>query len=235
LAIYWPALFISSHIPIPLKVREAGVSDKVLHLLAYLVLVFLFWIVMNPGRKVSWRRISVWAMLLIMLAYGIIDEVLQGFVGRSCDARDLAADMLGVLTGLILLTFFTARFAAVIVCGVTIFGLTNVASVKPADFVPVANALFHLISYAILTLLWLRCIKPFDSLKSSRFRWLAAAVALPTVVLSVTKVYSIVAGKGFPFQDIVLSVGGIAVVVGCVSVPAMLRRPAVQEPPGLDD
>ncbi len=38
---YWLTLFILTHIPIPLFVREAGVSDKSLHLLAYLILVFL--------------------------------------------------------------------------------------------------------------------------------------------------------------------------------------------------
>lgn len=233
LALYWPALFIASHIPIPDRMREARVSDKVLHFLAYLILVFLFWIVLHPNRKVSWRKISVWAVLLIMLAYGIIDEVLQGFVGRSCDARDLAADMVGVLAGLILLTIFTVGPVAVIICGASIFCLTNITRVKPADFMPVANALFHLISYAIFTLLWLYCMRLFDFLKPLTLRWLTAAVAVPVAVLSVTKVYSIAAGKEFPLQDIVLSVSAIVVVVGFISAVAMLRRSTAQEPSGL--
>ncbi|MBL7152967.1 MAG: VanZ family protein [Phycisphaerae bacterium] len=32
-----------------------------------------------------------------MAAYGIIDELLQGYVGRSPDVMDLAADLAGVL------------------------------------------------------------------------------------------------------------------------------------------
>ena len=41
LALYWPSLFILAHIPIPKVVREADVSDKSLHFLAYLLLTFL--------------------------------------------------------------------------------------------------------------------------------------------------------------------------------------------------
>jgi VanZ family protein len=241
LAVYWPTLFILAHIPIPGKVRDAGVSDKVLHFLAYLILVFLFWIVLNPNRKVCWRKAASWLVLLIMLVYGIMDELLQGYWGRSCDVMDLVADLAGVFAGLILLTFFTVRPAAVIICGATIFGMTNVARVKLADYVPVANAIFHLFSYAVFTLLWINCMVPrgrFDSLKPpwGRWpapRWIAAALAVPMVMLLVTKGYSIALGKEFPVQDIILAVVGIAAVVGAVSVSAaVLFRQSTAQAPG---
>ncbi|MHC4742722.1 MAG: VanZ family protein, partial [Planctomycetota bacterium] len=197
LAIYLPVLFVLSHIPIPAKVHNAGVSDKVLHFLAYLVLVFLFWIALNPERKVCWRERSPWAVVLIMLAYGIIDEVLQGFVGRSCDARDLAADLIGVFAGLILLTFFTVRLAAVIVCGMVIFGITNVAKVKPADYVTLADTVFHLVSYAVFTLLWIHCMRRFPFSSVSKWQWLAVALAMPAALLLAVKGYSISLGKEF--------------------------------------
>ena len=88
LAIYWPTLFIVSHIPIPTVVRKAGVSDKGLHFLAYLILVFLLWFVLNPHRKVRWPRAGVWWVFLALVAYGVVDELLQGYLGRSCDIGD---------------------------------------------------------------------------------------------------------------------------------------------------
>jgi VanZ family protein len=232
LAIYWPTLFILAHIPIPGKVREAGVSDKVLHFLAYLVLVFLFWITLNPHRKVRWRKAVSWAVVLIMVVYGIIDELLQGYVGRSCDRMDFVADLAGVFAGLILLTFFTVWPAALIICGAIIFGMTNVARVKLADYVPVANAIFHLFSYAVFTVLWIHCMRRFDSLKPAKRRWLATALALPTALLLVAKGYSMSLGKEFPVQDIILSVGGIATVVGVASAAALFRQSTAQELPG---
>lgn len=235
LAAYWPALFIITHIAIPEKVRAAGVSDKVLHFLAYLILAFLFWIALNGDRKVCWRKAASWAALLTMIVYGVIDELVQGYVGRSCDRMDLAADSAGVFAGLILLTFLTARTVAVIICGAIIFGMTNIARVKPADYVPVVNAIFHLFSYAGFTVLWIRCLQFFDSLGARKLRWLAAAVALPMALLFLVKGYSLSVGKEFPVQDIVLSVGGIAAVVGVVSATVLFRRSTAQGPSASDD
>jgi len=232
LTIYWPTLFILAHIPVPAKVRDAGVSDKVLHFLAYLILVFLFWIVLCPNRKVCWRKAASWAAVVIMVVYGIIDELLQGYVGRSCDRMDLVADLAGAFAGLILLTFLTIWPAALIICGMIIFGMTNVARVKLADYVPVANAVFHLVSYAVFTLLWIHCMRRFDSLKPAKRRWFAAALALPTAMLLVAKGYSMSLGKGFPVQDIILSMGGIAAVVGVISASALFRQSTAQEPSG---
>ena len=55
LGVYWPALFISSHIPIPEMVEQAGVSDKTLHFLAYLILAFLLWVSLSREGKLRWR------------------------------------------------------------------------------------------------------------------------------------------------------------------------------------
>lgn len=235
LAVYWPALFILSHIPVPVKVREAGVSDKMLHFLAYLILVSLFWVILNPDRRVRWRKPSVWVVLLIMLTYGIIDEVLQGFVGRSYDVMDLAADMVGTFAGLILLTFFTVGPASVVVCGAIIFGLTNIARVKPADYAPVANAVFHLVSYSLFSLLWVLSMRRLAFLGVSKVRWVAAALILPLALLLAVKSYSISLGKEFPVQDIILAVGGIVVAAGAVSAVLFYRQSAAQEPSASDD
>ena len=96
LILYWPVLFIVAHIPIPQLVRRAHVSDKSLHFVAYLILVFLLWFAINPQSKVNWRRAAVWWVLLVIAGYGIADELLQNFVsGRSCDVRDFTSRFSG--------------------------------------------------------------------------------------------------------------------------------------------
>ncbi|MHC4074050.1 MAG: VanZ family protein, partial [Planctomycetota bacterium] len=155
LALYWPALFVFAHIPIPQVIRRAGVSDKSLHFLAYLILVFLFWFTVGAGRRVNWRKATPWLVLLIILVYGILDEWSQGYVaGRSSDILDFVADLAGTITGLILFSVFTLWPAGLLVTATVIFGMTNVAQKNLAELLPVASAAFHLFAYAIFTMLW---------------------------------------------------------------------------------
>ena len=103
LIFYWIVLFVFAHIRIPQIVREVDVSDKSLHFLGYLILVFLLWFTISAGRRVNWRRAAPWCVLLVMAVYGILDEWLQTYVaGRSCDAWDLLADLTSTITGLIM-------------------------------------------------------------------------------------------------------------------------------------
>jgi VanZ family protein len=89
LILYWPALFVLAHVPIPRVVREADVSDKSLHFLAYLILTFLIWSAVSGDRKVRWRRAAPWLVLFVIAVYGIFDEWLQTYISeRSCDVRD---------------------------------------------------------------------------------------------------------------------------------------------------
>jgi len=213
LAIYWLTLFVLTHIRMPKEVQKAGVSDKTLHFLAYATLVFLLWIALNPERKVRWRKPTVWWVLLTVATYGIIEELLQGYVGRSCEMADLVADLAGAFTGCVILTFFSFWPAAVIIVAAIIFGLTNIAREKLADIVPVANAMFHLFSYAVFTLIWIGYmlspqVRLSDSLRASKPnpKWLIT----------------------FPIQDVILSVAGIAGAVGICT--ALLLRQSANHP-----
>ena len=185
LLFYWPSLFILAHIPIPLFVRRAGVSDKSLHFLAYLILVFLLWFAITPDRKVNWRRATVWWILFVVVWYGVIDELLQGFVaGRSCDVRDFFVDVAGTLTGLILFSFLTFWPAALSVAAIFIFGITNVSRANLADLLPVASALFYLFAYAVFTMLWLQSLEYYSPrLRPQRItiQWAMLALAVPAV------------------------------------------------------
>lgn len=217
LVLYWPGLFILAHIPIPQSVREAGVSDKSLHLFAYLILVFLLWFAVSGDKKVSWRRCTTWWVLFIIVMYAIFDEWLQGRIpGRSCDVRDFFADVAGTLTGLILFSYFSFWPAGLFVAGTVIFGITNIARTNLADFLPVTNTIFHLFGYAIFTTLWIQNIQlflPTIRRRGTKYKWLIAALAAPTVLLFTVKLFSVIHGKGFALKDVIIAVIAIATVV----------------------
>ena len=214
LLIYWPTLFVLAHIPIPQLVRKAGVSDKIIHFVAYLVLVFLLWFVISPGRKVNWRRATAWWVFFGAVCYGVLDELLQGVVvGRSCDVMDFLADMTGVLTGLILFAFFTFWPAFLVVTGITIFALTNLTHVNLADLLPVTYLVFLLFSYGFFAALWIQNMHLFLSLRAPKIKWLIAASALPICFLAAVKIFSVFTGRDFRWQDVIIAAVGIAAVV----------------------
>ena len=215
LLFYWPALFVLAHIPIPPVVRKAGVSDKCLHFMAYLVLVFLLWCAINPDRKVNWRKAAAWWVLVVTVLYGVIDELLQGVVvGRSCDVMDFFADLGGVTTGLILLTFFTFWPAFLVVTGITIFALTNLTRTSLADLLPpAANLAFYLFAYGFFTMLWIQNISLFLSSKAPKLKWLIVASILPIGYLVAVKLFSVISGRDFRLQDVIIAAVGIAAIV----------------------
>lgn len=228
LALYWPALFVLAHIPIPHVVQEADVSDKSLHFLAYLILTFLLWSVVSGNQKVNWRQASPWLVLFVILVYGILDEWLQSYVaGRSCDVRDFFTDLAGALAGLILSSFLTFWPAGLLVAATFIFGIANVTRANLAELLPVTNALFHLFAYAIFTMLWIQCVHffgPAIRLRRTKLKWLIAALAAPTVLLLTVKLFSVILGKGFAVRDMLISVGAIVTVVASIYLRALFRR-----------
>jgi VanZ family protein len=98
-AIFWAVcIFIASSIP------GGKISwwlfhrfDKVIHITIFTVFGLLVYRALGPGdppSKFSYKR--VFFMLLIVLGYGMFDELHQGFTpGRSVDIKDLLADVAG--------------------------------------------------------------------------------------------------------------------------------------------
>jgi len=129
LLIYWPALFVLMHIPIPDLARRSGMSDKIMHALAYLTLVFLWWFAISPYRKVDWRKAKAWLALAVMVWYGAFDEWLQGRIGRSVEVADFYADLAGVLCGLMILSIFSFWPASLIVSAAFIFAVINLSKI----------------------------------------------------------------------------------------------------------
>lgn len=224
LLFYWPTLFVLAHIPVPPVVRKAGMSDKCLHFMAYLVLVFLLWCAISPDRKVNWRKPAAWWVLLVTACYGVIDELLQSVVvGRSCDVMDFFADLGGVTTGLILLTFFTFWPAFLVVTGITIFALTNLTRVNLADLLPVTYTVFLLFSHGFLAILWIQNMHLFLPFKAPKLKWLIVASALPMGFLVAVKLFSIFAGRDFRQRDVIIAAVGIAVVVITIYLIGLFR------------
>ncbi|MBN2595039.1 MAG: VanZ family protein [Sedimentisphaerales bacterium] len=214
LVLYWPALFVLAHIPIPRVVQEADVSDKDLHFLAYLILTFLLWLTVRGNEKVNWRGAAPWLVLSVIVVYGILDEWLQNYVaGRSCDVQDFYMDLAGALTGLIIFSFLTFWPAVLLVVATFIFGITNVTRANLSDLLPVTNAVFHFLAYSILTVLWIQCIRLFLAVKAPKAKWLILALAGPTGFLIIVKLFSVIVGKELAFSDIIIAFGAIVTVV----------------------
>ena len=96
--LYMAAIFYVSSLPEPPSI-PAG-SDKPLHLAAYfgLTIVVIRAVAGRLAQRIGLRTAVV--ALLIVIGYGVTDEVHQMFVpGRSADVYDLLSDATGAVAG----------------------------------------------------------------------------------------------------------------------------------------
>jgi hypothetical protein len=125
-------------------------------------------------------------------------------------------DVAGAVAGLILLSIFTFWPAALCVAAIFIFGITNVARANVAELLPVASAFFYLLAYAVLTLLWLQCLKAYGPGRRTErmsIPWIMFALAGPMVLLVTVKLASMLLGRMFIVRDMLVSAMGIVTVV----------------------
>jgi len=211
LLLYWPAIFVATHLPIPQLIRQAGVSDKILHFVAYFVLVFLLWFTLIPESKVSWRKPKAWWILLALVCYGLMDEVLQIYVGRNCDAPDFLANLTGAVAGLILFTFLSFWPALLVVITSSIFLLANIAQADITQLIPIGSLIVYVSSYLLLTFVWIHCLNVYFSIKPAGLKWLLAAAALPLAMLIIVEVFSGVLERGFQIARVAYSALGFLI------------------------
>lgn len=97
---YWLLLFAGTHIPRVHVPNVAGENnDKVLHVIAFAGLSFLLsWAI---PTKMSDRFRNVRMAALCAILYGAFDELTQIPVGRTADWKDLIADTVGAILGII--------------------------------------------------------------------------------------------------------------------------------------
>ncbi|MBN1509394.1 MAG: VanZ family protein [Sedimentisphaerales bacterium] len=225
LALYWPTLFVLAHIPIPQVVRQAHMYDKSLHLLAYMILTFLLWSAVKPREKVHWRRATVWCLLAIVAAYGVCDECLQHFVAdRSMDPRDLLADAIGAAAALGLLTILPFWPTSVIIAGTTILTLAVFTRANLTALLPVTGTVFHLLTYAVFTLLWIGYLRQRPHPLRMGLRWVAASMSLPLVLVAITKVSTMISSKAFEGEDIVAATAGILASIAGIGIASLLAQ-----------
>lgn len=212
---------------IPQLVREAQVSDKALHVLAYLILVFLLWFAVKPDSKVNWRKASVWWVFLLVSGYGLVDEWLQSFsAGRSASIGDFLANLVGIAGGLVLFTFLSFRPSLLVVTGIVIFGITNLTRTNPAELLPVMNVIFHLVGHGFFAFLWIQQLNRYSRLKVPELKWLMAVIVVPVCFLLVVKLFPLVRGREFALQDVIVSLGAILAVVSIALLSAVLSKRA---------
>jgi VanZ family protein len=111
--VYFIVLFVGTHLPAERLEAIATASDKWLHFGGYAtltVLVLAGW-ELTIGVLQPKHYFAVW---LAGVFYGAFDEVSQTPVGRHCDMNDWMADVLGVVTGLLVFRLLRASLHKVI-------------------------------------------------------------------------------------------------------------------------
>jgi len=160
----------------------------------------------------------------LLTVYGAVDELLQGFTGRNCDVMDMIANLMGMFTGLILLSVFTFWPAALLITGAVIFGITNITRANLAELVPVTNVMFHLFAYPIFNMLWICYMRLYLSIKPRTLKWLITALAGPIVLLLTVKLFSVILGKGFGLREVIASLVGIAATITLIYLVALFHK-----------
>ena len=159
LLVYWIIILVLTHIPIPKVVRQAHVSDKSLHLMAYMLLAFFLWLAITPNKKLSFKKPALWLILLISCVYGFLDEWLQLYVGRNANFDDFLADLLGALIAVTILSIMRAKPAFLAIVAIVIFMLKNLARTNLSQLMPEVNLIFHFAAFAFFTTLWIMYVE----------------------------------------------------------------------------
>jgi VanZ family protein len=97
--IYLAVLFTATHVP-SLPTHGFSLFDKVEHFASYAVLTMLVLVGWELTVGVLQAK-HYFAMWLVGTLYATFDELTQIPVGRSCDVNDWAADILGIVVGLV--------------------------------------------------------------------------------------------------------------------------------------
>jgi len=213
LGVYWPFIFWLTHIPVPDLARQSGMSDKAMHVMAYAVLTFLIWFAISPYHKVRWNRPGAWIVLIAVVLYGLIDEVLQGRVGRSADVKDFAANLFGVTLALGVLSILSFWPALLTVSGIFIFVISNLSKLLTLPQYHTLSSVFHLTAYAAITLIWIQYTERRSEWNVPRSRWLVHVCVLPLGLLFIVKMAAFLIGRRMEWIEIPAALLGIGLTV----------------------
>lgn len=212
LGIYWPAIFLLTHIPVPDIARQSGMSDKTMHVLAYFGLTFLTWFAVSPYERVTWRGRKVWLVFAVLAGYAAVDEFLQGisFLNRSIELLDFAANVGGVAAALVLLSIFRFWASLLILASVFIFSISNL-SVLLARYPQFhLGILFHLTAYTAFTLIWIQWLERARGVAVHRIVGLLNSLWPPLVFLLLVKITSLLLHRSIDWIEVAAAVFGIS-------------------------
>jgi hypothetical protein len=215
LILYWITLNVLAHMTIPQVVYQAKVSDKWLHFLAYLNLVFLVWFSIYPDDKVRWRNKASWLVFLAVVIYGGIDELTQPYFGRTKDLMDFLANVKGTATGLVIFAFLTFWPALLAVWALSIFGVATLISADLSKVAPILDTVYHILAYAGFTLIWAQLINLYLS-PQTIIRRLLLTISLPLGLMFFVKASSMFLSRYFTTAEILFS-GGAIIATGIVT------------------
>jgi VanZ family protein len=100
LGLWWGAMFLGTHIPLPNTPGESPIPDKLIHFVMYFGLGWLLPAAGANRERPTWRQIA--ACFAGIAAYAVLDELLQIPVGRTAEWWDGVADLAGAACGLLL-------------------------------------------------------------------------------------------------------------------------------------
>lgn len=104
LVVYWFILFISTSLPLK-SVPSIGLSDKLMHTVAYAGLAVLLYLTLKFQNKYElFKKAPVVFTFVIGMIYAVVDELHQLLIpGRKCDIIDIIADSIGIIFGLLVI------------------------------------------------------------------------------------------------------------------------------------
>ena len=215
LLLYWPAIFVLTHIFLPQSVLlQMKASDKALHFLVYFILAVLLWFSISIDKKASLRSKKFWLVFLLLVIYAAADEWLQGvFAGRTRDFMDFVWNVCGVAAGLVIVLLFSFRPAVLVAAGISILVFTNAVRIQFTGHLAFIRPAFLLLSLGFFTFFWCRILTSFQPLKQSCLKWLAASAALPALLVAAVKILTFIMGRNFELTDFLLSAAAILTVI----------------------
>jgi VanZ family protein len=223
LGLYWPVLFIATHIRLPNLTETTGMSDKTMHVLAYGILVFLLFLSISPYRRVNWKKVLPWLLVAAVAGYGAMDEWLQGKVGRTPDLGDLLADIGGILGALLILTVLDFWPASMAICGITVFSLANLSLIASKPNLAWLNMVNTFSGYAVFTLIWIQYSqRVWPSRTSGTISWAASMMGPGLLLLILVRAYGVVV-EGKSLQAIENYAALLSIVAAVVVSAAVLR------------
>ena len=212
-AAYWLVLAVVTHIPMPNWARKTGFSDKTMHYLAYFVLACLLWFAVSPDKKANWRRPRVWLVLLIVIAYGILDEILQGCVGRSASVHDFIADTIGALTGFAVVSFLSFPHTILLLTAISMFLVPGIVESSLVASAGLCDRGINFLAFAFFTVVWIQYKRVILNLNRGRVNFIVTSITLPAMVLICVKLFCVFRDTSFDISSAGAAAVGILTAV----------------------